>query len=92
MKFWRYEDQISTLLQANYDWLQIQAGMLLSLLERPDKDLLYLKSKWLVSLRNFLACIKGALQLDAVPPVTKQGIGDIFLMEEFLCFGCFPKA
>jgi hypothetical protein len=59
LKYWRIDGQISTALRIAVSWYQVHAGVSFSLLADVHTPILYSDSRWLHSLRGFLATIDG---------------------------------
>ena len=89
IKFWRYDNQISRLLEATMQWAQYQAGVSFHILENTVIDLPHLESKWINCLRKFLQKIKGCIQLDMPQIIKAQRKNDKFLMETIILSGKF---
>ena len=70
----------------------MQASVLFSLLKKTKVEILYIESKWIVSLKKFLAKIDGKLILDWEAPMKIQEKHGKFLMETFLQLGRFQRA
>ncbi|KAI2500300.1 hypothetical protein MHU86_14180 [Fragilaria crotonensis] len=71
---------------------QLQVGTSYSLLERVHTSLPHLESKWILSLREFLASIDSQLQLDnaSIPQTQRQH--DTHIMDGILSSGKFTAA
>jgi hypothetical protein len=64
LRHWRTQTSVGKLLQNTMAWLHLSVGMSYSILERVDVSLPHLESKWIGSLRTFLASISASLHLD----------------------------
>jgi hypothetical protein len=64
LKHWRANDDAGWLLRIAVAWVQYQSGVGLPIFANPELHILYLESRWLASLRRFLATIQGQLVLD----------------------------
>jgi hypothetical protein len=64
IKHWRAADDAGRLLRVAVAWVQYQSGVCTPLFEDPHLHVPYLESRWLPSMRSFLAQINGQLILD----------------------------
>lgn len=92
IKNWRLRSMAGKLLRIAVGWFQVQVGTSFSILERVHPPLPHLESKWLASLRDFLASIDASLQLDnpGIPPL--QRCHDTYIMDGILSSGKFTAA
>ena len=74
MRNWRSGTTAGKLLRIAVSWFQLQVGTSVSILADVKTNLPHLESKWLASLRTFLAFIDSSLQLDTdyVPPCQRE--------------------
>jgi hypothetical protein len=91
LKYWRIDGQISTVLPVAVAWYQAHDGVSFSLLEDVQTPIVYSDSRWLHSLRGFLASIDGRLKLDQTFISTSQRQGDDYLMDIVIHSGAFDE-
>ena len=85
MRHWRQPNTIpGKLLKCAVAWTQMTAGTSYSILQRVYEDLPHMESKWLVSMRTFMAQINASIDLDhkGVPPTQRQH--DAHIMDAIL--------
>ena len=84
IKHWRLQSTAGKLLRIALEWFQIQAGVSFSILTDVKRSLPHLESKWIGSLRDFLAKYDMYLQLDnvAIPKLKRKY--DVYLMDLIL--------
>ena len=84
LKHWRTKSTAGKLLQIAVAWFQQQAGVSFSILQDVTTDLPHLESKWIASLRKFLADIGMKFHLDetAIPKLQRQY--DVHIMDVIL--------
>ena len=89
---WRQDSTVGRLLRCALAWLQMSVGVSYSVLDITRTPLPHMESKWLASLRTFLATIQGSLLLDdpQIPPVQRDG--DHHIMDLIINFGSFKPA
>ncbi|KAI2507027.1 hypothetical protein MHU86_7412 [Fragilaria crotonensis] len=86
---WRTNSIAGKLLRIAVSWFQSQVGVSFSFLEQVHTPLPHLESKWLHSLRVFLASINAKLRLDT-PYIPKlQRLHDFCIMEAIQTSGRF---
>lgn len=91
LKFWRSPGtETGKLLRITVSWAQYCSGISHSLLEHPEVKLPYLESRWLQSLRQYLADVQGTIQLYDAPVAQRQREGDLFLMDVAIANGFKP--
>ena len=78
---WRQSSIAGKLLRIAVAWFQKQVGVSFSILDRVDVPLPHLESKWIGSLRQFLASIQGSLHLDDHLPPILQRFHDFNIMD-----------
>jgi hypothetical protein len=81
LKYWRIDGQISTALRIAVSWYQAHAGVSFSLLADVHTPILYSDSRWLHSLRGFLATIDHHITLDQPFIPQSQCQGDEHFMD-----------
>jgi hypothetical protein len=64
LRHWRRQTSVGRLLKCALAWIHLSVGMPFSIIERTDVPLPHLESKWIASLRIFLASINASIQLD----------------------------
>ena len=81
LRHWRQKTVAGKLLRHVVAWAQVTTGMASPILEVPSLPLPHLESKWLASLRGYLASINAALHLDVtgLPPLEREHDG--YIME-----------
>jgi hypothetical protein len=84
LRHWRNQSSVGKLLKCAVAWAQLAVGTSYSIMERVDHSLPHLESKWLASLRTFLASISASLLLDdpCIPPLQREH--DQYLMDLIL--------
>ena len=89
LKHWRTATEASTLLRIAVSWTQLHVGTSTCFLRDPTTHLPHMPGRWLRSLRTFLACIGGSLQLDKVflPPLQRHL--DVYIMDAVLTSSWF---
>lgn len=87
LRHWRNQSSVGKLLKCAVAWAQFSSGTSFSILERVEEPLPHLESKWLTSLRTFLASISASLQLDdpCIPPLQREH--DQYLMDMIIKSG-----
>jgi hypothetical protein len=81
LQLWRTEGQASTLLRIAVAWAQYCAGTSIPIFEDVHSLLPHLETKWLTSLRAYLARIDGSLELDDTSILPPQREHDQYLMD-----------
>jgi hypothetical protein len=84
IKHWRASDNAGRLLRIVVAWVQYQSGVGLPIFAYPELHLPYLESRWLPSIRRFLAHIKGQLILDKTFIAPLQRDNDEYIMSRVL--------
>ena len=84
LRHWRSTTQCGDLLRIAYAWAQASVGTSLPFLSVVHTPLPHFESKWLASLRVFLASIDGSITVDnnPVPPI--QRVHDCHLMDSIV--------
>ena len=84
LKHWRLQSTAGILLKIALEWFQVQAGVSYSILTNVKSPLPHLESKWISSLRVFLAEHDMHLQIDKlfIPKIQRQY--DVHLMDLIL--------
>ncbi len=92
LKFWRTKTDTGKLLRVAVAWIQLHTGVGLSLLDNVTTVIPYMATRWLPSLRTFIASINSTIQLDRnyVPPI--QRVHDEYIMDTLLQSGAFTVA
>ena len=92
MRHWRQRSATGQLMRCALAWTQMTAGTSYSILKNVTTALPHLESKWLSSLRTFLASIKASLIVDdpGIPPL--QRVNDRYVMDEILASQQFTPA
>ena len=81
LKHWRTTTMISHVLRIAISWSQWQAGIPKSILKDTTTPTPHLESRWMTSLRRFLAKINASIHLDHPKTVPDERDGDIYIME-----------
>ena len=91
MRNWRLNTTAGKLLRIAVSWFQLQVGTSVSFLVEVKMHLPHLESKWLASLRLFLASIDSSFQLDKeyIPKLQREC--DIHIMDVILQSGQFTN-
>ena len=91
LKFWRTKNDTGKLLRVAVAWLQLHTGVSFSLLDNVTTVIPHTATRWLPSLRTFLASINGTIQLDRnyVPPM--QRVHDEYIMDTILRSAAFTN-
>jgi exonuclease III len=92
IRHWRQSTHIGKLLRIAVSWYQLAVGTSTSFLECTSIALPHLESKWLGSMRLFLAKMQGSLRLDAVYIQPRQRIHDEYIMDLVLASKKFTAA
>jgi hypothetical protein len=84
MRHWRKCTEVGKMLECTLAWAQLNVGVSFPILEYTLLDLPHLESKWIASIRVYLASIRAGLQLDrpGLPALQRQG--DSFIMDYVL--------
>jgi hypothetical protein len=92
LKFWPTKTGTGKLLRGAVAWLQLHTGVGFSLLDNVTTVIPHLATRWLPSLRTFLANINGTIQLNQtyVPPI--QLVHDEYIMDTILWSEAFTIA
>ena len=92
IKHWRLRSAAGKLLQVALSWFQQQTGVSYSILATVTTPLPHLESKWIRSLREFLAFTNMTLTVDepAIPPLERER--DLYLMDAILDSNAFTEA
>ncbi|KAI2506424.1 hypothetical protein MHU86_8050 [Fragilaria crotonensis] len=92
IRHWRKQSLTGRLLRIAVSWFQAQVGVSFSILENVHSALPQLESKWLSSLRLFLANIEAKLRLDETYLPALQRLHDFCIMDAVIASGRFtPK-
>ncbi len=93
MKHWRQPHTIpGKLLRCTVAWTQMTAGTSYSILQRVYEDLPHLESRWLTSMRTFMADINATLELDDTGVPSIQRHDDKHIMDAILESNKFTAA
>lgn len=84
IRHWRLKSTAGKLLRVALSWFQQQTGVSYSILEKVTSSLPHLESKWIGSLRQFLAETDMYLQVDAKSIPKLQRHYDYYLMDAIL--------
>lgn len=84
LRHWRQNTVAGQLLKNVVAWAQFTTGMASPILETPSAHIPHLESRWLASLRDYLACINTEMHLDStgLPPLEREHDG--YIMEMIL--------
>ena len=82
MRQWgRKNTQGGKLSRIALSWFQVQAGVSFPILEYPNRPLPQLESKWIASMRSFLAKIAAKIVIDDFDPPKLQRLHDFNIMD-----------
>ena len=81
LRHWRSQSSVGKLLKSAVAWTQLSVGTSCSILEQVEVPLPHLESKWIRSLRMFLASISASIQLDDSCVQEPQREHDRYLMD-----------
>lgn len=84
VRHWRSNSTAGKLLKVAVAWFQQQAGVSFSILEDVHTPLPHLESKWIASLRTFLATTDMFLQVDTPSIPQPQRLRDFHLMDAII--------
>lgn len=93
LRHWRQPHTLpGKLLKCAVAWTQMTAGTSYSIFQRVYEDLPHMESKWLISMRTFMAQINASIDLDqtGVPPTQRQN--DAHIMDMILESDRFTSA
>ena len=92
LKHWRLNTTVGKALQCALAWTQLSVGVSYPVLKHTQSNLPHMETKWITSLRNFLATIDVGILLDnpGIPPLQRQG--DSFIMDHIINDGSFTAA
>ncbi|KAI2497032.1 hypothetical protein MHU86_17458 [Fragilaria crotonensis] len=88
---WRKQSTAGKLLHITVSWFQAQVGVSFSFLDCVHDPFPHLESKWLRSLRSFLATINAKLRLDTPYLPELQRLHDFCIMDVILSSGKFTS-
>jgi hypothetical protein len=93
MKFWRSPDtQIGKMLRITMAWAQFAVGTSIPMLEDVHRRLPHNETRWLESLREYLASVHGTIVLHQPSLVPLQRAHDSYIMDLVLADKRFKKA
>ena len=92
LRHWRKDSQAGQLSRIALAWFQVQAGVSFPLLEYPSRPVPQLESKWISSMRDFLAKINAAIVIDDFVPPAPQRLHDFVIMNVIHASGAFNNA
>ena len=81
IRHWRKDTQAGKLSKIALAWLQAQAGVSFPILAFPSKTIPQLESKWIESMRSFLAKINATIIIDERMSPTLQRLHDFVIMD-----------
>ena len=92
LRHWPLQSTVGKLFQSSSSWFHLTTGMSFSILDRAHVPLPHLESKWLASLRNFLATVNASIEVNDphIPP--RQREGDEYLMDMIVKANVFTNA
>jgi hypothetical protein len=92
LKYWRSHGHAGSLARIALSWAQFQAGIGTSILIDTSTPLPHLETCWLSSLRTFLACCNGTIEVDNPYILPLQREHDFYLMDAIIASKQFtPK-
>ena len=92
LRHWRGQTTVGKLLKCTLGWIQLSVGTSFAVLERPEVSLPHLESKWIASLRTYLASIGASILLDDSGVPKAQREHDCHLMDIIIQSGTFKPA
>ena len=92
VRHWRLNSEAGKLLKIAVAWFQQQVGTSFSILDNVSIALPHLESKWINSLRLFLATTSMSLELDNAYIPARQRENDMHLMDVILASKKFTEA
>ena len=92
LRHWRSPLQCGTLLRIAYAWAQASIGTSKPFLSDVHTPLPHFESKWLKSLRDFLATINGSIATDTDPVPPTQRVHDCHLMDSVVSNPAFSPS
>ena len=92
MKQWRKASVSGKLLRIAISWFQVQVGVSFSIMGNVKAPLPHLESKWIASLRGFLAQIDAHISIDHLHVPLLQRLHDFNLMDAIQSSGQFTNA
>ena len=92
LRHWRKNSQAGQLSRIALAWFQVQAGVSFPILEYPSRPVPQLESKWISSMREFLAKIKATIVIDDFIPPAPQRLHDFVIMDVIHASGAFSDA
>ncbi|KAI2514379.1 hypothetical protein MHU86_272 [Fragilaria crotonensis] len=89
LRHWRSNTPVGDMLRILLEWCQYAAGISISILEDVTTPLPHLDSKWIASLRHYLANIRASIHVDSgiVPHLEREH--DSFIMDWVVHSGKF---
>jgi hypothetical protein len=84
IKYWRSSGKAGALARIALSWAQLQAGIAQPILSDTTTHLPHLETCWLDSLRTFLACCNGSIEVDNPYVLPLQREHDFYLMDVIL--------
>jgi hypothetical protein len=92
LRHWRLKSEVGRMLRCAMAWAQVNVGVSYPILEHSFPSLPHFESKWIASIRQYLASICAGIQVEepGVPHLQRQG--DSFIMDHVLESGLFTKA
>ncbi|KAI2499829.1 hypothetical protein MHU86_14646 [Fragilaria crotonensis] len=84
LRHWRSKSEVGRMLKCAIAWAQLNAGVSYSILMNTLPELPHLESKWLKSVREYLASLQAGIELDdpCIPALQRQG--DLYIMDHVL--------
>ena len=92
LRHWRTSTTAGKLLRCVVEWAQYCVGTSNPLMEHVQEDLPHLESRWLSSLREYLAFINAGLQLDNTGVAPLERRHDEFIMDRILSSKKFNRS
>jgi exonuclease III len=92
LRHWRTQSQIGKLFRCTISWLQLSLGVSYPVLSQPSTPLPHMESKWIASMRSFLAEQKLSIQLDEPTVPAMQREQDSYIMDHILHSNHYSQA
>ncbi len=84
LKYWRSYGHAGKLARIALSWAQLQAGIREPILMNTTTPLPHLETCWIASLRTFLACCRGKIEVDCPYVLPPQREHDFHLMDAII--------
>jgi ribonuclease HI len=91
LRHWRLQSEVGKMLKCTIAWAQLNVGVSYSILANTVPMLPHFESKWIQSIRTYLASIHASIELDepCIPAIQRQG--DSHIMDHVLDSRLFSR-